>query len=100
MVVGPGERGQVELDGDHAARTVITEEPLDHRTTDPAAATGHHVRAGQVPGTSEAANAGEVDADRDRVRPREFHGVTEPRVDVRAVLPPPRGVVTHRRVVG
>lgn len=29
MVVGPGERGQVELDSDHAARTVIAEEPLD-----------------------------------------------------------------------
>lgn len=30
MVVGPGERGQVELDGDHAARTVIAE---SHSTT-------------------------------------------------------------------
>lgn len=99
MVVGPGERGQVELDSDHAARTVIVEEPLDHGTTDPAAATGHHVRAGHVSGTSVAANAGEVDADRDRVRLREFRGVTEPRADLLAVLLQPRRVVRHRRVV-
>src|SRR5258707_7824608 len=57
------------------------------------------VTPGQVSGTSEAANAGEVDADRDRVRLREFHGVTEPRVDVLAVLLQPRGVLRHRRVV-
>src|SRR5258708_26707089 len=57
------------------------------------------VTPGQVAGTSEGANAGEVDAERDRVRLREFHGVTEPRVDVLAVLLQPRGVVRHRRVV-
>src|SRR5258708_13656336 len=57
------------------------------------------VTPGQVSGTSEAANAGEVDADRDRVRLREFHGGTGPRVDVFAVLLQPRGVVRHRRVV-
>src|SRR5258708_37266143 len=57
------------------------------------------VTPGQVSGTSEAANAGEVDADRDRVRLREFHGVTEPRVEVLAVRLQPRGVVRHRRVV-
>jgi hypothetical protein len=48
-----------------------------------AAVTGRHVRAGHVPATSIAANAGEVDADRDRVRLRELHGVTELRGDGR-----------------
>ena len=34
-----------------------------------------------MPGASEAADPGEVDADRDREPPRELHGAAEPRLD-------------------
>ena len=53
-------------------------------------ATGGHVRVGYVSGESEAADAGEVDADWDREPLREFRGATKPRVDGVAILLQPR----------
>jgi hypothetical protein len=46
---------------------------------------------------SEAADAGEVDADRDGEPFRELRRAAEPRIDGRAVLLQPREVAGHRR---
>jgi hypothetical protein len=59
----------------------------------------HSARAsGHVSGASEAADAGEVDANRDRARLREVHGVAEARVDGPAEPHQPRSVVGHCQV--
>ena len=55
-------------------------------------------QAGHVPGASEAANAGEVDADRDREPLRGLQGAAEPHVDGLAILLQPGGVAGRRRI--